>query len=209
MMPWEHAIVGYLGYSVFVRVIYRDTPTSRETLVVVFASVLPDLIDKPLAWEFGVFSSGYAIGHSIFFAVPLSIAAGLVASARGRPRYGWAFGIGYLLHLPADVLPTQLRTGRSPVHRIIWPFQPDENDGETGTTGESDDSGFAETFVENITEYALYVSQSPDSPYTWLVLGLPILGLLLWIYDGMPVGREIYLLLRRTTRIVSRFVHRE
>ena len=43
-MPLEHALVGDLGDSLFVHAVYRYLTTSKET-VVVFASILPDLID--------------------------------------------------------------------------------------------------------------------------------------------------------------------
>ena len=49
MMPRERVLVGYIVYSLFANTVYRDSPTSKEIIVVVFASVLPDLIHKPLA----------------------------------------------------------------------------------------------------------------------------------------------------------------
>ncbi len=187
MMPWEHAVIGYVGYSLFVHAIYRDSPTGRETLVVVFASILPDLIDKPLAWELGLFESGYALGHSIFFAVPLSIAVGVFAYRRGHPRKGWAFAIGYLLHTPFDIIPNYIRYGVAPIDRALWPLR---RAGE----GQRDAGGFRESFTDNMASYASVIleqlTSGEPSPYLLFLLGLFAFAFLLWIYDGMPVLSE-------------------
>jgi hypothetical protein len=186
-MPWEHAANGYIGYSLFVHAVYRDSPTGLETIVVVFASILPDLIDKPLAWHFGVFESGYALGHSVFFAVPLSLAAIVLAYHRGRPRTGWAFAIGYLLHTPFDIIPNYVREGEAPIDRALWPLE---------RAGEGEGGEFREEFVENMVSYASVVleqlTSGDPSPYFLFLLGLFGFVFLLWIYDGMPVLREAY-----------------
>lgn len=204
MMPWEHAIIGYIGYSLFVHAVYRDSPTGTETIVVVLASILPDIIDKPLAWEFGVFSSGRALAHSVFFAIPLSLLILVLAYRSDRKRLGWAFSIGYLLHLPADVVPAYFRNGRFPLDRVIWPFR---------SESESSSDGFGESFRENFLEYAAWgVNQirsgDPDT-YFLLLLTVGLAGFLLWIYDGMPVARDVYLGSKRgivniTERITQR-----
>ena len=187
MMPWEHVLVGYISYSLFVYAVYRDTPTSKESLVVIFASLLPDIIDKPLAWEFGVFASGHALAHSIFVATPVSIVVGWLASSRGRPRIGWAFAIGYLLHLLADVIPQYLFDGEVKLHRILWPIRREEG---------GRDTNFRDEFMDNVVEYTLWLSEQVTSgdpdPYLFVFFGLGGLGVLLWIYDGMPVVREVY-----------------
>ena len=181
MLPWEHAAVGYIGYSLFVHALYRDSPTGLEAVVVVFASVLPDLIDKPLAWELGVFPSGYALGHSILFAVPFSLAVGALAARRGGPRIGWAFGIGYLLHLPADVIPIYLQGGGVPIERILWPIR---------VTRGNPYAGFWDGFDTHIDRHPEVMTWPPASTYEAVVFGLLAGGLLLWIVDGMPVLKE-------------------
>lgn len=186
MMPWDHAIVGYIAYSLFVHAVYRNSPTGRETIVVVFASLFPDLIDKPLAWQFGVFEGGYALAHSIFFAVPLSLAVAVLAYDRGRPRVGLAFGIGYLLHLSGDVVPSYVTDGELEIDNLLWPI---------GGGGSEQDS-FFEGFITNFVPYARGIggellSGDPDS-YVLFLLGIGGFGFLLWLYDGMPVVREGY-----------------
>ena len=124
--------------------VYRDSPTSEETLVVVFASIFHDLIDKPLAWEFGVFASGHALAHSIFIAIPVSIVVVWLASLRRRPRIGWTFAIGYLLNVPADIVPKYLVNGDLPLDRILWPMAHE---------GGENESGFQDEFMDNFVDY--------------------------------------------------------
>ena len=195
MWPWEHAIVGYIAYSVFCHLVYRDSPTGVETIVVVFASVLPDIIDKPLAWEFGVFESGYALGHSIFFAVPLWIFVGLLTYAAGRPRLGWGFGIGYLLHLPADVIPIYFMRGEWQWERILWPVE--------RTSGVPEDRGFVEQFFFLFDGYWAEVTSGDPSTYVWFQIGMTVFVVFLWMYDGAPVLREVLSGIRRV--LLKRF----
>ena len=42
ILPWEHAIVGDIAYSLFVHTVYWDSSTDRETLLVMFASLFRD-----------------------------------------------------------------------------------------------------------------------------------------------------------------------
>lgn len=185
MWPWEHAIMGYLVYSLFCHAVYRDAPGGLEAFAVVFASVLPDLVDKPLAWEYGVFEAGYAIGHSIFVAVPLSIAVGLLARSAGRPRTGLAFGLGYLLHLPADVLDAYVRDGVSQPELMLWPV--------ATVDGGAAEAGFREQFLQLFGRYHQELLAGDLSTYRWLQLGLAALAFFLWLYDGAPVLRELLL----------------
>lgn len=191
MWPWEHAIMGYVVYSLFSRLVYQDSPTGLESVAVVFASVLPDLIDKPLAWEFGVFDAGYAIGHSIFFAVLLSIAVGLVARSVGRPRTGLAFALGYILHLPADVLDAYVRGGVFQPELMLWPVETVSDSGH--------EHGFVDQFLQLFAQYQTELLAGELSTYIWIQLGLTTFASLLWLYDGAPVLRE---LLRGSCRLV-------
>lgn len=189
MWPWEHAIVGYLAYSVFCHVVYRESPGGLEAFAVVFVSVLPDLIDKPLAWEYGVFPSGYALGHSIFFAVALSLVVGLLAHQVSRPRAGLAFGVGYLLHLPSDVLDAYVREGVVQFELMLWPIETSQ--------GSSHGQGFVAYFMQLFEGYQGDLLAGELSTYLWLQLGLGLFAFTLWLYDGAPVLRECLLGARR------------
>jgi hypothetical protein len=185
MWPWEHAIVGYLAYSLFSRLYYRESPTGLAAFAAVFASVLPDLIDKPLAWEFGVFQTGYALGHSIFFAIPLAVVVGVGARSIGRTPAGIAFGLGYLLHPLSDVLDGYLRGGQAYPELMLWPVE---------TVGTNDHSqGFLEEFSRLFGQYQQDFVAGELSTYMWLQLGLVMVAALVWLADGAPVLRECLL----------------
>ncbi|WP_265111674.1 metal-dependent hydrolase [Halosolutus halophilus] len=187
MWPWEHAIVGYVVYSLFVRIVYRDSPGGLEAFAVVFASVVPDLVDKPLAWEFGVFESGYAVGHSVFVAVPVVLFVGVIARAAGRPLSGVAFGLGYLLHLPADVFYGYVSAGIVQFEILLWPVDP------VVAPPQERPPGFATTFLRLFDDYQGALLAGDLSPYLRLQLGLAVVAFLLWLADGVPVLRETLL----------------
>jgi hypothetical protein len=192
MWPWEHAIMGYVAYSLFCHAYYRESPGGLDAFAVVFASVLPDIIDKPLAWEYGVFDVGYALGHSIFFTVPLSIAVGVLARSAGRPRAGLAFAVGYLLHLPADIVDGYVRDGHLSFWIILWPFQPDE-----AYQHVHEHTGFVDQFFILFANYQQELFSGDPSTYILLQLGMAAFAGLLWLFDGAPVLRESVLGLAR------------
>ncbi|WP_226041653.1 metal-dependent hydrolase [Natrinema sp. DC36] len=185
MWPWEHAIVGYLAYSLCCHAVFRESPTGLEAFTVVFASVLPDLIDKPLAWEYGVFENGYAIGHSLFFAVPLAIFVGMIAHAATRSRAGLAFGLGYLLHPFGDVVDSVFRQGVLQFELMLWPI--------ASVEGHSPGPSFLEAFFDLFGRYSSDMLAGDISTYLWAQLGLAGAALVVWLVDGAPVLRECLL----------------
>lgn len=195
MWPWEHAVVGYLAYSIGVRLLRRRSPTGPEAVAVVVASVLPDVIDKPLAWEFGAFQSGYGIAHSVFFAVPAVAVGLLIAAAYDRTEIGAAFGTGYLLHLPADVLPHYVRDGRLPVERTLWPVRQSES---------SYPEGFVGTFRTYFSDWLVTLLSWPPDGHTIAVTAMMIACALLWVADGMPGLREPVTYLRTAARTTGK-----
>lgn len=197
MWPWEHAIVGYLAYSLFSRAYFREPPGERETSLVVLASILPDLIDKPLAWEFGVFRSGHALGHSLLFAVVLAVAAGLLARARGDGRAGVAVGIGYLLHLVGDAAPIYVRSGTWTVEHLLWPV--------VVVKSTAPPAGILAGVRRNLLPYLERLAAAEPTPYLMLQLGLASGAVLLWLLDGTPGPRGVYAGVRRTCSTVVHY----
>ncbi|WP_277543216.1 metal-dependent hydrolase [Haloarcula laminariae] len=191
-MPWTHAVVGYIAFSLTSHALARAAPSTRETALVAFGALLPDLVDKPLAWQFGLFG-GRTLAHSVFVAVPLSAAAVAAAARRGRPRLGMAFATGYLLHLPGDLLPEFLDTGRLEISTLLWPVT-------EGGGGRSD--SFVREFMSNVGPYAQDIGAAilagELSGQLLALLSLWGLTFALWVYDGMPVFRDGYDWLRRT-----------
>lgn len=195
MMPWEHAIVGYIGFSLLVRFGPQGPPTAAETAAVLVASLLPDLVDKPLAWGLKLFDSGYAAGHSVLVALSVIAVVLALARRRGRSRTGVAFGSGYLLHLSGDVVPESIRSGELHIDRVLWPL-------ERGGSGY--DAGFSAELTGNLVGYFEWMGEQiasgdPD-PYLFVLLGLFGFALILWVADGLPIGREVYTALRDTAR---------
>lgn len=195
MWPWEHAAIGYLVLSIAVHLLRRRSPTETEAVVVVFASVLPDLVDKPLAWEFGVFASGYGIAHSVLFAVPACVAVVALSVVRNRLSVGLAFAVGYLVHLPMDVLPHYVRDGRLPVGRVLWPVSETES---------SYPGGFGGTLREYFVSYVTALVSGPPGAYTLGVAAAIVACLALWVYDGVPGVRWSLRLPARATRWIGR-----
>lgn len=91
------------------RLLYKD----RDVAAPALASLLPDAVDKPLAWVLRVTPSSHYYAHTPLAAAGLTL---LVARLWGS-RAARAFGSGYLLHLLAD----DLHHGRVP---WLLPFSP-------------------------------------------------------------------------------------
>lgn len=122
MWPWEHLAVGYVAYSLGKRSVGAPPPARDEVVVLAVATQLPDLVDKPLGWGTTVLPSGVSLAHSYLVAVPLVVLVAAVARYAGRAQLGYAFGTGYLLHTPADVLATYLLDGYLFLGAFLWPL---------------------------------------------------------------------------------------
>lgn len=175
MWPWEHAALGYLLYSLGWRATGRDPPTASETLLVVVASQLPDLIDKPLAWGLGWFPSGFAIAHAALLVGPLAAIGLWVARRSGHWRAGLAVVVGWGSHLVGDVA-SPLRAGDGlAVERVAWPvatIEPYETD-----YGLARGLVYLEALLEGATMGAGTIG---------LTVGLAATTLAVWAIDGRP-----------------------
>lgn len=177
MWPWEHVVVGYVTFSVLSRLLYREPPGEWAALAVVFGALLPDLVDKPLAWQFGVFETSDALLHSVFFAVPVCAAIWLLSSRRGRGPVGAGLTTGYLLHLPADVIPYYFITGRWWPERILWPYR---------TAPPTSGTEFGPHLFVYLGPYLEDLFSGDPSTYLLVNLFLVWLATILWFFDGLP-----------------------
>jgi glycosyltransferase involved in cell wall biosynthesis len=121
MWPWGHLVVGYVFYSLlaYLRSWRID---GYVVFVVALGTQLPDLIDKPLAWAFGVLPSGRSLAHSLIIAILVVVLVIVYYHQRNRPLLGVGFGVGYLSHLVADgayYLPSKQYEYYS---YLFWPF---------------------------------------------------------------------------------------
>lgn len=164
MQPVVHLVVGYICYAGYTRLGYRETPSSKPTIVALFAAVLPDLIDKPL-WLAGIVPVGRTIGHSLLFAVPLVSLVWFVFQKRDRQRLGIAFAIGYGSHIATDIPWHILAGDYEELGFLFWPLT--HMPAYTGTKSLGTLAGIEITTL-------------------WLEAVILAFGIGLWLYDGRP-----------------------
>lgn len=125
MWPWSHLVVGYVAYSLWRRLSARVPPTNVGALCCAFGTQFPDLVDKPLAWWFGVIPNGRSLTHSAISATLIVAIALSYAHWRGyRLEYVTAFGIGYYSHLFGDALGPLLYGSTRGLFFLLWPILP-------------------------------------------------------------------------------------
>jgi len=124
MWPWGHAAVAYLVLTVLAQIHRQELPRRDETVVVLVASQLPDIIDKPLAWTVGVLPTGRSLGHSLLTALVLIAFVAVLAHRHDRHSLAMAFGIGYITHLLTDLPSAVLAGDFSRATFLLWPLLP-------------------------------------------------------------------------------------
>lgn len=125
MWPLGHVAVAYLCYSASTRVRFDDAPGGLAVAVLLFGSLFPDLVDKPLAWYLGVLPTGRTLAHSLLVLVPLVLGAYLVARRFDCGELGVAFAIGALSHSIVDAVPALWGVDGAADH-LLWPLTPVE-----------------------------------------------------------------------------------
>jgi len=121
MWPWGHLAVGYVAFSAVTRVGLGRRPSDRAVVVLAVATQLPDLIDKPLAWQFGLLSNGIGIAHSLIVGVPVALAVAVALRLRGHPELGVAVAVGYVSHVLGDILFATLFSRPPVLPSFLWP----------------------------------------------------------------------------------------
>lgn len=188
MFPWDHLVIGYLGASLYARLRGRRLGEAAVVAVGV-GSQFPDLVDKPLAWTFGVLPSGTTLAHSVFVALPVSAAAAVVGRRLGHPAAGVAFAVSYLLHLPADLVYGPIVFGKSiEFGGLLWPLV---------SVPASEPAGLVETARYYIAR--LYIDLRTPRALAFVALEAALLGagLAVWIADGTPGRRSVRAVYRR------------
>jgi hypothetical protein len=172
--PWDHVAVGYLCYSGLCRLRCRAPPTDGAAVAVVFGSLFPDLVDKPLSWTFAVVP---VFTHTLVVALPLSATALLISHRVGIPDLGRGFVAGYLLHLAGDLLFPLVTDGVLGHRRLLWPFLPYR--GEPGV-------GLVEATLGFLGSYAGFLTTPAAAWY--MAANVALLGgaVALWVADGRP-----------------------
>jgi len=183
MWPWEHVLFAYVFYSIYTHVRWQKRPSDAPIVALAVGSVLPDLVDKPLAWQFGVFESGYALAHSVFVVVPVAAVVYLFAKRHSHGSVGAAYGTGHLLHIAGDVLPVSLAHGALDLTPMLWPI------GEPPGVADQETVSFLSGVCTHLSGYATELATLDLTPVIALQIGSLMLGLILWTYDGFPGPR--------------------
>ncbi|MFD1600084.1 metal-dependent hydrolase [Halobellus rarus] len=178
MWPWEHVFFAYVLFSLYVHGRHRRRPTDPAVVALAVGAVLPDLIDKPLAWQFGLFETGYAVAHSVFVVVPVLFGVALLARRRGSETLTVAFTVGYLLHLVGDVLPASLSGRTLDLSPVLWPISNRLPIDAGGT--------FAESTGTLLVRYLTQLLTLDLTLVVGLQLGSILFGTALWLLDGLP-----------------------
>lgn len=178
MWPWGHLAFGYVLYSLSVRLWRRRPPGAPGAVLLAVGTQLPDLVDKPLSWTYGVFPQGYGPGHSVLVAVPVGLAVVLLAARRRHAAAGLGLAVGWWSHLVGDVLVALAGGYSHTFDRVLWPVADIPPGGMT-----VDGVGHVLYFLGEGLERA----RAPDNEGLVLVyLGFLSGAVLLWLVDGAP-----------------------
>jgi len=175
--PWEHVALAYVLLSAYARLVEGSPPDTGVAVAAGAGAVLPDLVDKPLAWTFGILPSGTSLAHSLLVAVPALLLLRWVAARRGRARLWAGFAVGYLSHLLGDVVYEPLLGGPVSAEFLLWPLIPARPSPPRG-------------LFRYTSEYLAVFLQFLSTPRGLLYLGLDLLllgaAVALWVADGAP-----------------------
>lgn len=185
MLPWGHAAVGYLCVSLAIRFRHRIPPQGPTAIAVAIGTQLPDLIDKPLAWTFGVIPSGRSLAHSLVFLAGLSVVVWALATRYDRRLEAGAFLGSYLTHVLADVLPAALAGEWAKLGTLLWPITPLYQ--------------YPDELDRSIVGFFLELRPAELVSFE---LGVTVVVLALWVADGAPgIGTAVRFVRRRVDRL--------
>lgn len=166
MLPWGHASVGYLCYTLYTRLRYRRAPLGPAVVALAVGTQFPDLIDKPMAWTYSILPSGRSFTHSV---LTVAVVAGLLYwTYRNRTELATAgaFVVGWASHLFADSY-SVLFGEPTCVDYLLWPLAicPYEEGSRS------------------IIEFLLAVELADGHLFG---IGLTAVATVVWLLDGAP-----------------------
>lgn len=177
MWPWTHVAFGYVWYSVLVHLVLRRRPTDVPAILAGVSALLPDLVDKPLAWSIGATTTGYGPAHSVFVGVPLLALAAVGLWRRTRLEMGIALFVGYVSHLLGDIIFQYFDDGRIVTAVVSWPLGP----GASESTG-----GILAHVVHYLRYYVHAIVMGEATTYVLVSIAIVVGVFALWIADGTP-----------------------
>jgi hypothetical protein len=167
MWPWGHLAFGYVLYSLVSRALWRRPPEWPAVVALAFGTQLPDLVDKPLAWTFGILPSGRSFAHSLLLGTLLMLVV-LLLLRRLERFERVAFAVGYYSHLAGDALRPVMDGEFEHVRFLLWPLVSLPSSGEPKTS-----------IIQFLLEAEL-------SGAVVVELGFAAAVTIWWILDGAP-----------------------
>lgn len=177
MWPWEHIAVGYLLYSAVSRRHWHHPPVARAAIVVGVAAVLPDLVDKPLAWWLGALPAGRSLAHSLLVGVPVVLAVLVAGWRRDERPASVAFAVGYLSHLAGDVFYPLVVQGELRVGFLLWPVVAAPDGGTTSALPH---------VRELVGAFVAFLATPRGTLYLVGDVTLVVAAVAVWVMDGTP-----------------------
>lgn len=172
MLPWGHAAFGYLSYTLYSRWRIGYRPIGLAVLALGLGTQFPDLIDKPLTWTVQLLPYGRSLTHSLLtFTVIVSTLRILTKYPDQRTLVN-AFAIGYFSHLVADSVYPVLTQNYAGLGYWLWPL-----------------TAVPEGGSRSFTEFFLSLEVTPIVVSEGV---LTVVGMTIWVYDGMPGVKDLY-----------------
>lgn len=168
MWPWAHAALGYLLYTLYLRLRGAGRPTGLPVVLLAVGTQLPDLVDKPLAWYVGVLPYGRTLMHSLVLGGVVVALLVFFLHRRGHTAEATALAIGYYSHLLGDAYGLALTGEWASLAFLVWPLLPLPG---------------VESEVESVLGHLLDIE---GSPFFLFGLALTALALGLWVRHGLP-----------------------
>lgn len=161
MWPPGHLAVAYLLTTA-----QQRRGTDEAVAAAAVGSQAPDLVDKPLAWYFGLVS-GRTVAHSLLFVVPVVAVALLLASRLGHDPAGIGLAIGLVSHVVADAVPA-FWDSTAGIWFLLWPIR-------SATPYDQPFPGVIELLVT-----------AAGDPYLLFEIGVFTLAVVSWRREGYP-----------------------
>ncbi|MFC4357931.1 metal-dependent hydrolase [Halobium salinum] len=192
MWPWGHAAFGYVLLSLGSRAAGRGPPGGLAAVVLLFATQLPDVVDKTLSWGLGLFPAGYSVAHSVFVAVPLGLLGLALAVRRGRPEAGVALVVGWWSHLAGDVAVAMVSGYETDFERVLWPI--------VTLPAYAVERGLLERASYYFAAFVRELTAGQQFTLLAVYFGPFFLAFCLWLVDGAPGVAGLWRRLRRSMR---------
>jgi hypothetical protein len=180
MWPWGHLAVGYLLYSVTVR-LFRTSSERIALGALVVGTQFPDLVDKPLAWV-GILGYGRSLAHSLLVLVPCCLLVVGVARHLHVGHAGWAFALGSLSHVLGDAWHGLVAFDFGELGFLLWPLVPSPDGGVGSAAGHA--SNLAAQVDTPSTGPSGLLDVVGSDPVTQALL--LVFAAAVWVREGAP-----------------------